>query len=252
MASFDMYNRVVVTETKRAIYACDIGSTLYQKKRRGPNFGWARLNPYEGTKSMRGSSDIQQLAEQLQRDIKEGYSVSLGFESPLFIPIPDNPEDLSKGREGDGARSWSVSSGAYVTTLGIHQSAWILKRLHESSSGKCEFTLDWKRWPPTSHQHILFCWEAFVSGKDAHSADDMKDATTAVVFFFDNERNLQLVNAVTAEKPISLIGAVALWSGWTSDLMYLHNRTTLVLKPSSVFEGEIQGVSRDSSNRGSL
>jgi hypothetical protein len=227
-----------MTEIKRVIYACDIGSTLYQKKRGGPAFGWARLNPNEGTKSIRGSSDIQQLVEQLQLDIEVGYSVSLGFESPLFIPIPENPEELSKKREGEGDRSWSAPPGAAVTTLGIHQSAWILKRLRKSSSGKCKFTLDWKCWPPTSHQHILFCWEAFVSGKDAHSTDDMRDAATAVVFFFENER--KLVNAVTVEKPISLIGAVALWSGWTNDLKYLHDKTTLVLKPNSIFEGDIQ------------
>ena len=230
-----MYNSAVI-ESKRLIYACDIGSTLNQKKRGGPAFGWARLNPNEGTKSIRGSPDIQELVEQLRLDIDEGYSVSLGFESPLFIPVPDNSRYLSKGREGDGDRSWSAPSGAYVTTLGIHQSAWILKRLHESSSGKCAFTLDFQRWPPISHRQILFCWEAFVSGKDAHRDDHMKDAATAAVFFFDNERNLQRVNAVTAENPISLIGAVALWSGWTSNLTYLC-RTTLVLKPSSAFKG---------------
>ena len=227
-----------MTEIKRVIYACDIGSTLYQKKRGGPAFGWARLNPNEGTKSIRGSSDIQQLVEQLQLDIEVGYSVSLGFESPLFIPIPDNAEELSKKREGEGDRSWSAPSGAAVTTLGIHQSAWILKKIHKFSSSRYEFTLDLKNWPPTDYQHILFCWEAFVSGKDAHSTDDMRDAATAVVFFFENER--KLVNAVTVEKPISLIGAVALWSGWTNDLKYLHDKTTLVLKPNSIFEGDIQ------------
>ena len=235
-----MYNSAVI-ESKRLIYACDIGSTLNQKKRGGPAFGWARLNPNEGTKSIWGSSDIQELVEQLWLDIAEGYSVSLGFESPLFIPVPDNPRDLSKRREGDGDRSWSAQSGAYVTTLGIHQSAWILKRLHESSSGKCEFTLDFQRWPPPSHQHILFCWEAFVSGA-AHSDQHQRDAATAAVFLFDNEDNLQKVNAVKVENRISLIGAVALWSGWTSDLAYLH-KATLVLKPISVFEGKIQEVS---------
>lgn len=230
-----------MNEIKRVIYTCDIGSTLYQKKKRGPAFAWARLNPNEGTKSIQGSSDIQQLVERLQLDIEEGYSVSLGFESPLFIPIPDNSRDLSKGREGDGRRSFASQIGLSVTALGIHQSAWILKRLHESSSRKCEFTLDLQCWPPPNHQHILFCWEAFVSEK-AHSDHDIKDAATAVVFFFDNEQNLQGVNAVRTENAFSLVGAAALWSGWTSDLAYLH-KTTLVLKPSSVFEGEIRVVS---------
>lgn len=53
-------------EIKRVIYACDIGSTLYQKKRGGPAFGWARINPSEGTKSIRGSSEQAALQNQLQ------------------------------------------------------------------------------------------------------------------------------------------------------------------------------------------
>jgi len=230
-----------MNKIKRVIYTCDIGSTLYQKKKRGPAFAWARLNPNEGIKSIQGSSNIQQLVERLQLDIGEGYSVSLGFESPLFIPIPDNSRDLSKGREGDGNRSFASPVGLSVCALGIHQSAWILKRLYESSSCKCDFTLDLQCWPPSGHRPALFCWEAFVSG-GAHSDQHIRDAATAVVFFFDNERNLQGVNAVRTENAFSLIGAAALWSGWTSDLAYLH-KTTLVLKPSSVFEGEIQVVS---------
>jgi hypothetical protein len=143
-----MYNKVVI-ESKRLIYSCDIGSTLIQKKRSSPAFGWVRLNPDEGTKLIWGSSDIIKLVRQLRLDIEEGYSISLGFESPLFIPVPDNSVDLSKRREGESDRSWSAQAGAYVATLGIHQSAWILKRLHESSYGKCEFTLDFQYWPPT-------------------------------------------------------------------------------------------------------
>ena len=155
-----MYNRAVI-ESKRLIYACDIGSTLIQKRGCNPAFGWVRLNPDEGTKSIWGSSDIQKLVEHLQLDIGEGYSVSLGFEAPLFIPVPDNSTDLSRrreGREGDGDHPWSAPSGACVATLGIHQSAWILKRLHESSFDKCEITLDWWRWWQSSgHQPILLC-----------------------------------------------------------------------------------------------
>lgn len=225
---------------KRVIYACDVGSTL-QQGRKAPAFAWARLLPNEGSKSVQGSSDIQQLVKRLELDIEEGHSIALGFEAPLFIPVPEDWKGLSKGREGDGNRPWSASSGAYVTTLGIHQSAWILKRLHESSFGKCDFTLDWQRWwPPSGHRPVLFCWEAFVSG-GAHS-EHLRDAATAVAFFSDNEEDLQRANAVRAENAISLIWTVALWSGWTNDLHYLH-KSTLVLKPNSAFEGKIQVVS---------
>ncbi len=227
---------------KRVIYTCDIGSTRHSKKKGAPAFAWARLLPNEGIKLVQGSSDIQLLIRRLELDIKEGYNVALGFEAPLFIPIPEDSKDLSKGRDGDGNRSFAAPVGLSVCTLGIHQSAWILKRLYETSSCKCDFTLDWQCWPPSGHRPVLFCWEAFVSG-GAHSNEHRRDAATAVVFFFDNEQNLQKANAVSAKNPISLIGAVAIWSGWTSDLDYLHYRSTLVLKPNSVFEGEIQAVS---------
>lgn len=229
-----------MNEIKRVIYTCDVGSTLYQKKKKGPAFAWARLNPTEETKSIQASRDIQRLVKRLELDIDEGYSVALGFEAPLFMPVPDNSRDLSKRREGEGSRSFASQIGLSVGALGIHQSAWILKRLHESSSRKCKFMLDLQCWPPPNHRLILFCWEAFVSEK-AHSGEDVKDAATAVDFFFKNERNLQKANAVRAEDSISLIGAAALWSGWARDLAYLH-KTTLVLKPSSVFKGKIQLV----------
>lgn len=226
---------------KRVIYTCDVGSTRQQEGNKGPAFAWARLLLNEGGKSIQGSSDIQQLVKRLELDIMQGYSVALGFEAPLFIPIPEDSKDLSRGRRGEGNRSFASPVGLAVCALGVHQSAWILKRLYESSSCKCEFTLDLQCWPPSGHRPVLFCWEAFVSGR-AHSDKHLKDAATAAVFFFDNEQDLQKANAVRAENIISLIGAVALWSGWRSDLHYLH-RSTLVLKPNSVFEGEIQAVS---------
>jgi hypothetical protein len=80
-----------------------------------------------------------------------------------------------------------------------------------------------------------------VSGQ-AHSDEHLRDAATAAVTFLSSEQDLQEANAVGADNVISLIGAVALWSGWISDLRYLR-KSTLVLKPTSVFEGEIQATS---------
>lgn len=226
-------------EQKGIIYACDVGTTQCSAKTGLPSFAWARVNPEDGV--IQVSSYIYRLVQQLESDIRQGYSIALGFEAPLFIPVPEDWKDLSKGREGDGNRPWSASSGAYVTTLGIHQSAWILKRLHESSFGKCEFTLDWRRWwPPSGHQPILFCWEAFVSG-GAHSNDHIGDAATAAAFFSCYEQKLQEVREVKAKCTISLIGAAALWSGWVGDLKVLHE-PTLVVKPKEPFRGDYQNL----------
>lgn len=223
----------------RLVYACDLGTTQCVPKTSLPSFAWARVNPENGT--IQVSSYIHKLVQQIESDIEQRRSIALGFEAPLFIPVPRDWKRLSKGREGEGNRPWSASSGAYVATLGIHQSAWILRGLHESSSGKCEFTLDWRRWwPPSDSQPILFCWEAFVSGP-AHSDEHLRDAVTAAVFFSDNEQDLQGANALEAESVISLIGAVALWSGWTDDLTLIYE-PTLVIKPTERFECHYQNL----------
>jgi len=198
------------------------------------------VNPEDG--AIQVSSFINKLVQEMESDIRQGCSIALGFEAPLFIPVPENVEHLSKSREGDGNRSWSAPSGAGVTTLGVHQSAWILRSLYKSSSHACDFTLDWQQqWPPSGHRPVLFCWEAFVSGA-AHSELHLMDAATAVYFFYTHEMKLQGAREpVHAEKPISMIGSVALWSGWVSDLRFLHE-STLVIKPKEPFRGKYQNL----------
>ena len=220
----------------RLIYACDIGTTRCSTKTRLPSFAWARLNPENGT--IQVSSYIERLIQQLEADIRQGCSIALGFEAPLFIPVPEDWKDLSKGRKGDGNRSFASPVGLTVCALGIHQSAWILRSLHESLSRDYDFTLDPKCWPPSGQRSVVFCWEAFVSGA-AHSEQHLMDAATAVSFFHENETNLMDVNAVSAEKPLSLIWSVALWSGWVRDLEFMH-KPTLVIKPKGPFRGSVQ------------
>jgi hypothetical protein len=194
------------------------------------------VNPEDGV--IQVSAYIDKLVKQLESDTQQGCSISLGFEAPLFIPVPEDWKALGEARKGDDNRSWSAQSGAYVATLGIHQSAWILKRLHESSSGKYDFTLDWRRWPPSSHKPILFCWEAFVSG-DAKGEKDgnehKRDAATAANYFHEYETNLQDIAPVFAKNPLSLIGSAALWCGWASDPKSILHEPTLVIKPKKPF-----------------
>lgn len=211
-------------------YACDIGTTLQQP----PNFGWARAVNATPS-SVIGSRCIDQLTSMLVSDLSAGASVALGFECPLFIPEPVESSDLSRARVGEDDRAWSSpQGGAYVTTLGLHQAAWILRQLHPSAALSHKFTVDWKLWPSKS-QPLLFCWEAFVC-RAAHSPtnDPVQDSATAVVEFLANEANLDAANSVKACPCISLISAAALWSGWSHDLESLH-WPTLVIKPCACF-----------------
>jgi hypothetical protein len=105
-------------------------------------------------------------------------SIALGFECPLFMPVPPCADDLSKGRQGEGARAMFAQAGAAVNTLGVHQAAWILRKIHQSGAGSYQFTTDFSKWPPSQDGQILLCWEAFVSS-NAYSGDNVRDATTA-------------------------------------------------------------------------
>jgi len=214
----------------RAIYACDIGSI------RAGTFAWARIGPDGGNPI--ASTDIDNLVSRLLQDVStDDMSIAIGFESPLFMPVPADSSNLCHGRNGEGNRAMFAPSGATVATLGLHEIAWILKSIYDRAGVVLSYTLDWKVWPPQGASRILLIWEAFVSGV-AHSDSHEQDAATAAVFFQANENNLNIVNAVTTDKPLSMVHAAALWVGWAQDLERLSHGC-LVLKPEQAYRGII-------------
>src|SRR5258708_2828604 len=145
----------------RVIYACDVGTTRPARKGRrnrilGAAFAWAKLSPDEPS-VVRVSQDIERLVIDLANDIQAGKSVALGFEAPLFIPVPNSAENLSRRREGEKDRAFSAPAGLAVTALAVHQAAWILAALRGTCKAGCIFTTDWKAWPPPGDQQLLFC-----------------------------------------------------------------------------------------------
>jgi len=180
----------------RAIYACDVGSV------RSGTFAWARVEPGDGAPV--ASADIDDLVTRLVQDATDGMSIALGFESPLFMPVPANSGDLSCGRCGEGNRSMFAPAGAAVATLGIHEAAWILRAIHRQTH---EYTLDWNAWPPEGATRALLLWEAFVSGA-AHGDTHERDAATAAVFFRTNELDLERVKNCPRTPINSLRGAI--------------------------------------------
>jgi hypothetical protein len=69
----------------------------------------------------------------------------------------------------------------------------------------------------------------------------LQDAATAATEFLDNENSLATINAITADRPLSLIGAAALWSGWTVNLDIV-SKSTLVIKPTRPYQGSINEI----------
>ena len=92
-----------------------------------------------------------------------------------------------------------------------------------------------------SSRSQLFLWEAFVSGaahaREANAAglqDHLVDAATAVLAFAQWEATIPRgPSDVTAQNPISTVGAAVLWSGLASDPDLLHQQT-LVLRPTQL------------------
>ncbi len=216
---------------RRRIYAVDIGST------RSSGFGWACIDPDVPDRII-GSDSIEQLSARLVADLKARRSVALGLEAPLFIPIPVAASRLSRARNDEGSPCWAAPPGLTVASLGLHQAAWILRRVSEHCGNNIRFQVAPSAWPPSPDSTILFCWEAFVSGS-VHSSSHVTDAATAATAFLSQEGSLPKANAVTAEHPLSLIGAAALWSGLALDTELLRT-STVVIRPTVRFPGSVQ------------
>ena len=210
------------------VYACDIGSV------KSGTFAWARNVSRDSAPT--ASVDIDDLIAAVTRDVANGLPIALGFEAPLFLPVPDESSQLNSGRTGETSRSMFAPAGAAVTTLGVHESAWIFKQLRAALPADMSLTFDWTTIDYKPKE--IFIWEAFVSST-AHSDTHKRDAATAVQYFLANIANLDAVNAVTCSNPLSLISAAALWSGWITDIGALHI-PCLVLRPTEPYTGAIE------------
>jgi len=195
------------------IYCADIGSIPNRR------FGWARSAADEkAIERHRGGTEIVELLDGLADDIAAGHGVALGFECPLFVPVPNQPLRLGMARPGESNRSWSAGAGAGAMATGIVQVAWILSGLRVRRPNAKAY-LDWAEFAAVGCG--LFLWEAFVTGP-AKAATHVDDATVAVAAFRGCLPDPRARNAVSAERPLSLLGAALLWSGWSSDADLLH------------------------------
>ena len=205
------------------IYCADIGSV--QKN----NFAWARL-PYakvEGFSPGGSRQSIQDLATAVAADLQRGSKVALGFECPLFVPLPDHPEKLTAARQGEGDRPWSAGAGASCLATGLTETVWILERIRARLTRTPPVYLDWRSFVEATEG--LFFWEAFVT-QDSKLSSNEDDAETAVTYFESAMPKVDEHDAVRNDRVRSLIGAAILQAGWSTNLNLLAE-PCLVLRP---------------------
>lgn len=207
-----------------AVYCADVGSI------KQGNFGWAREGVPAGEfERHRGGTEIVDLVDALAEDLDGRLPVALGFECPLFLPVPEDPFRLGAARPGEGSRSWSAGAGTGALATGLVQAAWVLAALRTRRSEDRVY-LDWAAFVTAGAG--LFLWEAFVTGK-AKATTHVDDATIAVACFTAALPDPARSSAVTAERPLSLVGGAALWAGWTQEVEIVR-APCLVLKADSV------------------
>jgi hypothetical protein len=206
------------------VYCADVGSVS-----KG-NFGWARLDADSGSTHI--GRDIEQLVACVSADLREKSPVALGFESPLWVPLPADSKNLGKGRPNEGSPSWSGGPGGSVFATGAAQVPWILRALKNEIADGCGY-LDWDTFCSASNCR-LFLWEAFVAGKakapkglDTSHADDAVIGAKAFVDALPDPIWVTQKWKPTGEV-FSLVGAAMLLTGWSGDQTLLHEACLIV------------------------
>lgn len=181
------------------------------------NFGWADSDGFVGNRP-------SELVGRIAAALASGRPVALGFECPLFVPLPEAEEQLGKGRIGEGSRAWSAGAGCGALATGLVQATWILTEIRKQSQSSNRAHLAWGEFEAAGCG--LLVWEAFVSGASKGSGH-IADAKLAVEAFA--ARLPRPETAVWAMNPISLAGFALLRAGWPIGIEAL-NIPCLVIK----------------------
>lgn len=159
------------------VICVDVGR--YSDEERRNNFGWA-YRKFSVNNIQTGTS-IYELIEIIAEIISNNSKLCLGFECPLWLPLSEDPSNLTKKRAQEGNRPWSAAAGACAMSVGIVQASWIFSKIKEKLPNKTiNSYFDWNNFLNSSDG--VYIWEAFVTGK-AHAATHVEDAENAVKAF---------------------------------------------------------------------
>lgn len=192
-----------------AVFCADVGSIKNNK------FGWAAKLPDEP--AMKKGAGIHEFAALISSSLEKGLKVSIGFECPLFVPVREDAVSVNSARNGEGNRSWSAGAGTGALATGIVEVLWILNQVAKLTGRTYQAEMSWDKFLLTDTVHF---WEAFVSST-SKGTDHTDDAAKAVEAFVTALPSLSEANAITEKNVLSLVGAAALRSGWSSNLAIL-------------------------------
>lgn len=200
-----------------AVFCADIGSI-----KKG-NFGWAASLP--GDPDIIEGKDIKKFAEYISNQIRAGSKVAIGFECPLYVPMRNDPQEVNSARSGEGNRSWSAGAGTGALATGLAEVLWVLNDVKERLGRCSQIVVEWNEFLASD---AVFMWEAFVTSS-AKGLDHSHDAKIAVTQFRESLPDPWTRNAIHEQSVLSLLGAAALRSGWSTSIDIL-SKPCLVIK----------------------
>ena len=204
------------------VYVADAGSVS-----KG-NFHWVSSRDVATS-----SENPLYLAQSIALDLNSGARVSLGYESPLFVPADPNQSLLGCARDGEcqeatGNRPFTAGAGAAVLATGIQSLAWVLHEI-KNLAPDANASTRWSDFRCGACQ--LFVWEAFVSGSEkAYPLSHLGDAALAIAAFQQVSPINENPTRIKCLSAFSLAGAAILWSGLSTDLDLLAE-PCVVLRP---------------------
>jgi hypothetical protein len=200
------------------VFCADVGSV------KSGNFGRARTEPDPPSVIEYDSSSPADLASAVAHELLSDRPVALGFECPLFVPVPDLDSALGAAREGEGNRAWSAGAGTGALATGLVQAAWVLRAVRVRCPNS-DLHLTWSDL--CASEQGLLIWEAFISA-GAKGSTHVDDATIAVEAFSAALPDPSTASAIKADRPLSLAGTVGLWSGWLDEPMAVHQAPLVI------------------------
>lgn len=202
-----------------AICCADVGSIARGK------FGWAALDSEVG--EVRTGTSIEDFASVVAALLNTGVPVALGFECPLFVPLPRDPMRLTSARRGEGSRPWCAGAGAGALATGLTEVTWMLARVRERVSVAPPVHFEWRDF--SASPSGLLIWEAFVSGA-LKTTSHTGDAERGVEAMRSRLPDPTDANRISEPEVFSLAAAALLRAGWRIPNAFLA-QPCLVLAP---------------------
>lgn len=205
------------------VAAVDVGSPS--------NIGWWRVADGAGT----GGRELDELVELLASDLNQNRSVALGFEAPVFVPLPATAAGLNRQRVGERGRPWCAGAGTGALAMGVQQAAYVFVGLARLVRRLPKVSFD----PAllAGSESTLVVWEAFVSAKAKNRAaidPHVDDARVAVAEFAERLARGVVRSDIDELTVLNLAGAGLLAAGLSADAGLLSQPSVVVRAPDLI------------------